>query len=74
MSGIIRIEIETDSAAFADGAESRELCRILRHLANRVRYGELPPQLWDSDGQPVGTVERIVNHDPMCDMEAGCDC
>lgn len=36
-SRVVRIEIETDNAAFADG-ECREVARILRNIADRCEY------------------------------------
>jgi hypothetical protein len=57
---MIRIEIETDNAAFADGL-GKEVGRILTKLAGDFRvYGEpRSSKLMDFNGNTVGTVEVI---------------
>jgi hypothetical protein len=55
---MIRIEIETDNAAFADGGLGEEVGRILTKLAGDFRvYGEpRSSKLMDYNGNTVGRV------------------
>ena len=52
---MIKILIETDNAAFADGPEY-EIARILRRLAEDIEAGREPGVLMDVNGNLVGTV------------------
>lgn len=60
---MIRIQIETDNAAFESAGRAHELARILRIAADRVEYhgglDDLPFKLRDINGNTVGQVEEI---------------
>ena len=63
MSKII-ITIDTDNDAFQDIAHdgmSHELSRILESLASYiVKYNELPPAIYDINGNKCGTVKEVT--------------
>ena len=61
---MINISINTDNAAFEDIAPdgmNHELPRILEALANYIiKYNELPPAIFDINGNKVGTITESV--------------
>lgn len=50
---MLRVEIETDNAAFERGA-ARECARILKDIAERLRAGETDGRCRDVNGNTVG--------------------
>lgn len=50
------IEINMDNAAFESGEGDIELARILASLANKLNNGVRPINLWDSNGNIVGSL------------------
>jgi hypothetical protein len=57
MSGVFRLTIRTDNAAF-DGNEDEEIARILCEVAERIRSGDVYRtyrNLHDINGNVVGT-------------------
>jgi len=52
----VTIKINTTNAAFADGFEC-EVAGILRNLARKLEDDATPEQLYDANGNPVGSVK-----------------
>lgn len=50
----MKIEFDTDSAAFTDGAEPEEISNILIQVAKKVWHGERNGPIRDSNGNRVG--------------------
>jgi len=48
----VKIEFETDNAAFKD--DPAEVSRILHEIAERMQAGETGGTIRDTNGQPVG--------------------
>lgn len=53
----LRVEIETDNAAFDPPHRSAELARIMRTIAARIEAGETRGVVWDVNGNNVGDWE-----------------
>ena len=54
---MIRIEINVNNAAFADGNERPEVARILRNLADKIEQHSNPEILMDLNGNRCGYIE-----------------
>ena len=56
-----QIEINMDNAAFADGFNGRaELSRILSVLSYKLETGDDPPDIFDANGNNVGSLKITV--------------
>lgn len=53
----LKLTIEMDNAAFADGNSGPEAARILREAAGRIADGERVFNLRDFNGNKVGAVK-----------------
>lgn len=51
---MLRLEIETGNAAFADGGQAAEVARILRQAASKIERGSHSGPLHDLNGNTVG--------------------
>lgn len=67
---MIRIEINTGNAAFADGNKLHEIDRILREASARMNRGNIPLhfegelfRLYDVNGNRVGQVSVHQDND-----------
>ena len=56
---MIRIEINTDNAAFEGDDGRAEVARILRNLADKIEQYHNPEVLMDVNGNRCGTLEMI---------------
>jgi len=65
--GMLKIEFETDNAAFAEGGVL-EVARVLRSVADRVEGGEIEGPLTDSNGNRIGSWELNL-HEAEVDLE-----
>jgi hypothetical protein len=54
---MLKIEIETDNAAFAVGRPNEECARILRAIAEKLEHGRDAGNCIDANGNKVGTWE-----------------
>ena len=62
----VTIKIETDGDAFADGNEAQEVSRILSKLVRLMANMEQVPhkhELWDINGNTVGSINRAITCD-----------
>lgn len=51
---MLKIEFETDNAAFGDGNATYETARILRNIADRIKGGATEGGAYDFNGNHVG--------------------
>ena len=51
---MLKIEFETDNAAFFDGNATHETARILRNIADRIESGATEGGAHDFNGNRVG--------------------
>jgi len=69
---MLRLQIETDNAAFEGDAMRGEVARILRTVADRIESGEptrLYQSVYDINGNACGTFRL-----KPCDCSHVCDC
>lgn len=66
---MLKLELETENAAFADGNQSAEVARILRHAASMIERGSHGAGLRDINGNEVGRFS--LDRPPMPYVEGG---
>jgi hypothetical protein len=62
---VIRVEFDTDNAAFGNGDLATEAARLLRDAAERIEQGATTGALRDLNGNKVGYFEVLPDQSAM---------
>ena len=68
---MLKIELDTSNDAFADGNQSAEVARILRHAASMIERGSHGAGLRDINGNEVGRFS--LERPPMPNLDGSAE-